>query len=249
MDLQLYLRVLWRFRLLVLSGLLLACALALLSYVRPSSSGFSYRQDEQWASYATVLVSGPEFALSSSGIDGTGDPRAQVDRLGVQQAAQARYTALAILYSKLADSDAVKKILRRDGPILGYVEAAAVTTSDNDSDALPLISVAAVSNTPERARSLAQRELAALQEFLSDDQSAKNVAVDKRVSLGVVKQPGKAVLLQGRSKTLPIVIFLTVVLAVIGLAFVLENMRPRIYPVRDELLRDEPDRDRDRRSA
>ncbi len=40
-------------------------------------------------------------------------------------------------------------------------------------------------------------------------------------------------LLEGRSKTVPIVVFLTVMLAVIGLAFILENLRPRVRPVAD----------------
>ena len=39
MDLELYLRVLWRFRLVMVTGLLLASTLALLSYMRVSFEG------------------------------------------------------------------------------------------------------------------------------------------------------------------------------------------------------------------
>ncbi len=46
MDFQLYARVLWRFKLLFLLGLMLAIALATLSLVRVSSDGLTYRQTE-----------------------------------------------------------------------------------------------------------------------------------------------------------------------------------------------------------
>ena len=49
MDLQLYMRVLWRFRLLVGAGLLLATGLALLSFASVGPGGFSYREQELWA--------------------------------------------------------------------------------------------------------------------------------------------------------------------------------------------------------
>ena len=44
MDFQLYARVLWRFKLLVVLGLVLALALAMLSVVRVSADGLTYRQ-------------------------------------------------------------------------------------------------------------------------------------------------------------------------------------------------------------
>ena len=51
--------------------------------------------------------------------------------------------------------------------------------------------------------------------------------------LSEVRHPSLAttVMLEGRSKTIPIVVFLTVMLAFVGLAFILENLRPREKPV------------------
>ena len=70
MDLQLYFRVLWRFRLLTIVGLLVALLLALLSVVSIGSSsgslGLQYRESEQWASRATVLVTEKKFPLGRS---------------------------------------------------------------------------------------------------------------------------------------------------------------------------------------
>ena len=47
MDFRLYARVLWRFRVIVAGGLVLAVLLAALSIVRVSSHGISYRRSER----------------------------------------------------------------------------------------------------------------------------------------------------------------------------------------------------------
>lgn len=247
MDLHLYLRVLWRFRVVVLFGLLVAPALACLSFVSVGPDGVRYRQKEQWASYARLLVRGPELSLSSSA-DANVDSAALGDELGAQQAALLRYTTLAIIYSRLADSDAVLRLVRKSGPMYGTIEATPVTATEKTDDALPIISVAAIADSPQRATSLATREVAALQEFLAAQQRAEGVTGESRVSFTVVKRPTRAVLLAGRSMTLPIVVFLTVLMAVVGLAFVLENMRPRVYSVRSQT-RPEPRADLERHSA
>ena len=53
--------------------------------------------------------------------------------------------------------------------------------------------------------------------------------------LAVVNEPklgrGRTELLSGRSMTMPIVIFFVVLFASIGLAFILENLRPRVPSV------------------
>jgi hypothetical protein len=54
------------------------------------------------------------------------------------------------------------------------------------------------------------------------------------VYLEVVKQPTRPELFSGRSFTRPIVVFLAVMFAVIALAFVLENTRPRIHALPNE---------------
>ena len=48
MDFRLYGRVLWRFRLVIAIGLLLALVLAFLSVVRVNSHGLSYRDTRLW---------------------------------------------------------------------------------------------------------------------------------------------------------------------------------------------------------
>ena len=61
MDFGLYVRVLWRFRLLVVLGLILALSLAMLSFVRVGTDGVTYRQTELWASTTRLLVTQTGF--------------------------------------------------------------------------------------------------------------------------------------------------------------------------------------------
>jgi hypothetical protein len=60
--------------------------------------------------------------------------------------------------------------------------------------------------------------------------------------------PQDAVLVVGRKKTLPITVFLAVLIATLGLAFILENLRPRLRSVSLAEPQADP-RTRDRQSA
>lgn len=70
MDLHLYLRVIWRFRLLVMAGVIVGLTLSFLSSVSVRLDGgvptFKYREHELWTARATVLVTEPEFPLGRS---------------------------------------------------------------------------------------------------------------------------------------------------------------------------------------
>jgi len=221
MDLALFLRVIWRFKWLVLPGILVAIGLAGLSFVRVSDKSpyISYRQHEQWISYSNVLVTqhGFPWGQVATGTQSSADP--------------SRFIGLSVIWSQLALSDPVKQILRRSGPINGTLEVAPVLDA-NTQEALPLISVAAIADKPRTAITLARRETAALLSFLETQQADSSIKPENQISMLVTSQAAHAKLFKGRSKTMPVVIFLTVLMAVVGLAFVLENLRPRIAPVR-----------------
>ena len=74
MDLQLYARVLWRFRFVVAVGTALAIGLAFMSYYKVSfSDGVSvtYREGEVWRSDATLFVTQPGFPWGRLGVSST----------------------------------------------------------------------------------------------------------------------------------------------------------------------------------
>jgi capsular polysaccharide biosynthesis protein len=204
MDFRLFFAVLQRFKWIVLLGFILACSFAFLSFVRVGPHGIQYREQEQWMSTARVLVT------SSSQ-----DP-----------------TQLAMTYSALATSDDVVKAAVRKHKIAGLLQAD-FGYVNRTSTALPTVSLAAMSTTPARSATLANDAVRALQEFVANQQAESGLPVEKRARLQPlnVASPGEAVVSVPRSKTPPVVVFILMMAATIGLVFVLENLRPRVRMV------------------
>jgi hypothetical protein len=239
-DLPLYLRVIWRFRLLVALGTSIALMLAVLTVVRvsPSSPHFAYRQSQQFSSESKVFVTQQGFPwgyASPPTVTTTPqvDAAAEAKLLGPKQFADpTRFPSLAVLYAYLATSDPVKRIMLRSGPIDGAIVAApVVVTQSGYGTTLPLVAIAATSNTPRRARALVIRATNAFRQFLETQQADNLIPSKNRVLLTVLARGDTPQLVKGRSKTLPLVVFITIITAVVGLAFLLENMRPRVRPV------------------
>ena len=239
MDLALYARVLWRFRVLVVVGAVIACALAILSIVRVSpEDGVSYRQQEKWVSRAMLLITEPQFPEGRSVFEQKIPPAStnRAQRFAPGFASPERFIALANLYAELATSDPVRQIMLRNGRLNGTIEAAPVSTV-NGAATLPLLSIGGIATTPERARVLARRTVTAFLQYLEQEQVQGGIPVEQRVVLEIVKRPAKVELLKGRPKTLPIVVFLTVMIVVGGIAFILENLRPPIHSLPIEEVR------------
>ena len=218
-------RVLWRFRLLVGVGLCVAIALALLSYTRIEISGapkISYRDSEGWESEATFFVNSRRSPIGSTASDGTDDGRLR---------------ELTALYLEIARSDAVYKLMLSQGPIHGQLQPMPVfIDGDSNLGSLPMITLAAVAAHPDDARALATRYVNAFRSYILRQQEADATPPESRVQLDLVRKPTKAVLVQPRKRTRPIIVFMTTLIAVIGLAFVLENMRPRMRTISSETI-------------
>ncbi len=230
MDLQLFARVLWRFKLLVVFGLILAMALAILSLVRVDRDGLTYRQTELWSSSTRLLVTQQGFPSGRLlAQDPSLDPAAEAARLGIPLADPNRLNNLTILYAELATSDPVLRQMRLDGPIRGKIIATPVVVQDGRYT-LPLIDVIAISTSPLAAVNLSLRSAKAFQTYLTKQQQANKVPNGDRVVVEQVMRPRAAEIFQPRSKTMPVVIFLAVMFATVGLAFLLENLRPRARP-------------------
>jgi hypothetical protein len=220
MDVRLILRVLTRFKVLVLAGLVLALGLALLSYVRVDiGDGFrvEYRSKEQWSSSTRLLVTTPGFRLGSLDSSTTD--------------VEARLPSLATVYSSFVTSDAVRRIMLEKGRIKGAVDAVALPAGGNSSAVLPIVNITAVSFTPRSTLELGNRAAAALQQYIDLRQEASGVPKGERIQLRVLNRAGALQLIQPRSKTLPVVVFLAVMFATVALAFVLENANPSVRPL------------------
>jgi hypothetical protein len=240
MDLNLYLRVIWRFWRLVLIGLIVATVLAVLSVYRvDTTDGYwlEHRQKEKWVSVATVLVTEPDFPLGRAVFEQDVPPLSsgKTQKFTPEFAPSSRFIELANVYAELVTSDAVRKLILKDGRLPGVVKAVPLMAT-NGSDAslpLPMVGVQGIGSTPENAVTVARRASDAFRRYLRAEQDRGAIPVDQRVVLTEVRHPSLAttVLLEGRPKTVPIVVFLTVMLAVVGLAFILENLRPRVRAV------------------
>lgn len=238
MDIALYLRVLRRFKFLMALGFLLAAGAAFISFVQVSPGGkgplLTYRDQEEWISFSELFVTQQGFPWGRTVIE---DPSARAAQarlekrardLGVEYASPTRFSSLAVLYAHLATSDPVRDLMLEDGPILGQIEAAPVLSDSGFSDPLPLISIAAIAGSEKASLELNHRTAAAFLRFLKDQQESHGIPPENRVEVAVVKRAQKAGLYHGRSFTVPIVAFMTIVMLFSGIAFLLENLRPRV---------------------
>jgi hypothetical protein len=236
-DLQLVIRVLWRFKLLVVIGLLAAYGLAFYSYYNVELSGgpkITPRESEQWESLTTLFVTSKGFpwgSVSDFRDEEVANPDLPAARSTPSEVDPARMVGLSALYMELATSDVVLKEMLTTGPIDGALQAFPVVPGGNKSlDPVPMFTLSAIGPTPQQAQQLAQRHVKAFLRVLWRRQASAGIPQYQRVVVEIVRQPQPAVLLEGRKLTRPIVIFLAVMIAVFALAFVLENMRPRVRP-------------------
>ena len=239
MDLRLYFRVIWRFRVVVGIGLLLACALSFLSYAKVSFKGgspkISYRQAETYQASTLILMTQKGFPYGYTVIPYVLAPKSQQSAGAPQNfipeyASPGTFTQLAVYYAPFVRSDAFRTILRKYTRAPGFVQASTVMDA-RQMNPLPYINLAGFSNTPGGAIALANAGTKALDAYVVSQQNANGIPKSRRVDPQVVSTATSAVLSTPRKKTTPIVVFLTVLLAAIGLAFVLENLRPRIQSV------------------
>ena len=237
MDLNLYMRVLWRFRVLVVIGALLAATLALLSVTRLSFEGgtpsLQYRQSETWSSTVSLFVTQRGFPAGRSVYDD-----AYAERLpdGNVQALPrysdpSRFSSYATLYARFATSDRVRRLIDREGRIPGAIAAEAATLERNPSVILPIVDIVAFANSPRDAVTLADRAGRGLIDYINVQQRRNAISEDKRVIVSVLEGPHGTTIVEGRSLTRPLFIFIAAMGAILLLVFVLENARPRVLNV------------------
>lgn len=227
MDLRLFFAVLWRFRLLVALGFNLATVLAILSAFVVTFDGgrpaFTHRDFEVWQSHEILLLSAQ-----------------QRDDEGVLRDDAGRAAQFAGIYSRLASSDVVERDVIARTDAVGVLRIGAGPLRD-DNGTLPMIDVYGEATTAAAAEELARATSAALRAYVSGLQSREHVPAAERIRLSVIKRAGDyeglpdaasaTVLVQPRSKLRVLLVFMGVLGLVIGLAFVLENLRPRPRPV------------------
>ena len=254
MDLELYFRVLWRFKLLVAVGVILAVVLSLLSFAKVSFAGrphLTYRQAQTWQSEAVLFVTQSNFpwgrttpqyqpANPSEGLPAV--PTSDANRL----------SSFAVLYAYLATTNQVQRLMQHPPRKPTDMSVATIPAPPYSNPAiLPLISVKALSTTRPQAAALAADQARAIIRYVDGNQRATKTPISQRVLVQEVQAPQAALatLVGKRGKTLPIIIFLAVMIATTGLAFVLENLRPGIRAVDGVAAESLPEEHQTRRPA
>lgn len=219
MDMKLLGRALWRFKWITTAGLVLAFGLTFITTFTVRNGHLAYRASAKWVSYSQVFVTQQGFpwgALKAPASSESG-----------------RLTSLALVYANLADSDPVKQLVTEMGPPIPHteVQAAALTTSPGSTDALPIISIAGMAASKQDSLEFTGRITKALVKFIRTQQAENGIRDENRVVVQVIKQPGEPTVLKGRSKTVPVMVFIAMLTLVIAMVLVLENLRPRIRRV------------------
>jgi hypothetical protein len=224
LDLALHLRVVWRFRYLVAAGLIAACGLTILTVARVElghgKPRLVYRKAEIWGGSEKLLITQAGVPWGRLALPTTASGNSQSQTF----ADPSSLSSLAPFYAQLANSDAVQRFLP-----LGAVRATPVVdTSTPYASVLPILQFNAVATSPKRAKELAASAVSIFRRFVTMQQAAANIPPGQRVLLEPLNDPAVPQLVQGRKKSLAIVVFMTVLVATLGLAFILENLRPRV---------------------
>jgi hypothetical protein len=241
MDLGRFLSVVWRFRLLLACGVLLACLVSVTSLARITTSGIEYREQESWTSASVLFITQDGFPWGRAILDdmitveNEGAPPTQLPKYGDP----GRYSNLASLYAELAKSDGVQAAIMKDSQPGEFVEPM-VVSSPGSSTALPLMTLKAFGPTPESAIDTAQRASKAFRTYLDRQQAANGIPRSERVQVVVTQKATNPELFEKRSMVRPIFLFLLINMGFLALAFALENLRPRAVPARAEVASAEP---------
>jgi len=221
-DIALYSKVIWRFRLLFAVGLIFAAFLSVFSVASIGRHGVHYRKPLVWQSTTTLLLTQNK---------GFPEGRAILPPASAQQtypyADTGRLAFLAELYTKFATSDAVRALLKRSDAAKASISAATVQGSSQNI-LLPLIAISGDGSSAKQAEKYATLGARAFATYMTENQAKAGIPLDQRVDIRVLQAAAPATVLQPRKKTLPIVAFIAVLAATFALAFILENLRPRV---------------------
>jgi hypothetical protein len=224
MDLPLFFGVVARYKRLLIGGVLLAGALAILAYGTPGFSDgrpiIKPRSSEIWDSEAELIVT-REGSTEATRAPATGAPTS------AQSAGEEEgyFSTLAPIYAAVANGDVVREQLRLMR-VPGTVKAAEVVATASDVT-LPLITLTSSAPTATDAGLLTQRASSVLRNYVAAEQAHSGAPAAHQIKLQVVKSGLPPTLAKGRSVTAPMLVFVAVALAFLALAFVLENLNPR----------------------
>ena len=239
MDFGLFAGVLWRSRLVVLAGLLIACAAAVFAMARVEIQGgprLVYRDPVVYQSTVQMLVSQPGFPEGRSVFNTTPItlPSGRVDNPTF--ADPSRFTELASLYSQLimgnVESERVFGTLKP--PQHEAIIASPMAAPGGNGAVLPVIQITGVAPSPRKAVALADRAATSFSKYLAERQKATGVTESDRVIIDRFAGPLRPTVYLPRKKTRAIFAFVLILMLTVTVVFVREKARNRRAAEADE---------------
>jgi hypothetical protein len=237
-QLERHLLVLWRFRVVVVGGLLFGMLLAILaSYQVGWKDGSVFpsltaRGAEEWSAGSRVLVTQvgfPEGRVTLPGADATttGTPQETEDpdnKSGIKFADPARFASLAALYASYVRSDLVRSRIA-EKPEPEQIQAIPLDLNGSGDAFLPIVEITTTAENAKAASTLNRHTIRALRGFLAEEQARANTPRDSRIRLDTLNE-ARTALVSGRSYTGSILAFMLCVIAAVALAHILESILP-----------------------
>jgi hypothetical protein len=206
----------------------LTIGLVVLSVARISPSGISFRSAQLWSNQATLVLTqegAPELrsVLPTSSAGGTSS-----------LADTSRFAGLIDVYTTLATSDPVTRVLERRGlidPKLLENGASPITAvpvvSTVGGGTTPMMMISATAPTAVYATRLTRAATTAFLAEVRSRQLAAKIPVRDRIQLQVVKAADEPKLIKPRSKALPMLVLLGGLIATAAVAFTRDNATRR----------------------
>jgi hypothetical protein len=231
MDIRYHLRILSRWRALVACGLVLAAIAGVLASFSVSTSGLEWRSDATFRSESRTFVTQAGFPWGRTTLPGADptavDPAELTTPDGERRrtfAPPARFTELATIYTYLAQSDVVRRLM---DPVPAEDQLSVATVPNPATgDPLPLLSIHATANSAEGAQALNREAIEALRQYLQLNIRQNGVPQDERVKLQVLNPPSVGAMIGGRAITASVLMALLVLVGTFVAVYVLENLYP-----------------------
>jgi hypothetical protein len=235
MDLDRHLTVLWERRAIVIAGVVLGLVTALLAAYEPSADGLEPRGSEEWSSSSKLLVTPQGFPWGRVTSPGpaqpgvTTSPEALSDRAtasdpyGDIPLDPARLTNLAQVYSVMASSDRVRRMVPGYPPAK-KIQAIPVDPTGRGDQLLPVFQLTTTAGSATAARARNRQTAEALRQTIRTEQRQSGTPDKDRVHLQVLERAGSPELVSGRSWLASLLAFALCVGAAIALAHLLEGL-------------------------
>ena len=188
----------------------------------------AYRQPQVWAAQETLLVTEqgfPEGRTIFPSIQTTAGSTSTFADPG-------RLSGLAVFYASLANSDAVRnRIPRKKDELPELVRAAPVVSNIGNATPLPMLTISGAATAPQDAIELTRAASGAFRSYIAQRQVDAGIPESQRIIVSVLNEPDKVMVIRPHKKTIPLMVFVAVLAATVGLALILENVRPRVRAV------------------